>query len=102
VLTPEEPDPLGLEPAAVLQLQALLSLKAGPLRGAHEISLEGVFPSGRIGPRVAQTVDFTDDRPGASFIVPLELEVHEPGTYGFDVQCGGALLTRIALHVQYA
>jgi hypothetical protein len=34
--------------------------------------------------------------------VPIELEVGEPGTYWFDVECDGRLLSRILLVVEMA
>jgi hypothetical protein len=99
VLTPEADDSVGLAPAAELSLTALLSLKAGDQRGRHEVSLEGVYPSGGPGPRTARPIEFTDDMPGASFIVPLELHLHEPGLYAFDVRYDGTVLTRFGLQV---
>jgi hypothetical protein len=102
VLTPEGDDALGLRPAARLSLTAVVSVKAGSRRGSHEISLQGIHPSGNPGPTAARPVEFTDDMPGASFVVPLELEVHEPGLYAFDVRYDGTLLTRITLQVYYA
>jgi hypothetical protein len=101
MLTPEGDDALGLHPAAVLSLNAMLSLKAGSARGEHEVSLQGVYPSGSTGPSVARQVAFTDDMPGVSFVIPLELAVHEAGTYAFEVRCNGLLLTKISLQVVY-
>lgn len=101
LLTPEGDDALGLHPAAVLSLNALLSLKAGAVRGAHDVSLQGVYPSGTPGPGVARQIEFTDDLPGASFVIPLELAVHEPGTYAFEVRFDRRLLTTISLQVVY-
>lgn len=102
VLSPEGSDAPGLDAGADLSLTAVISLKAGDDRGHHEISLQGVYPSGQTGPQASRIVDFTDDMPGASFIVPLELHMHEPGLYAFDVRYDGALLTRIGLQVFYA
>ena len=99
VLTPEADDPLGLLPAGVVSLTALVSLRAGTVRGRHPLALRGVYPSGAPGPSVVRDVEFTDDLPGASFIVPIELQVHERGTYYFDVVFGERLLTRIGLQV---
>jgi hypothetical protein len=100
-LTPAPPDPLGLKPAGIVSLTAVVSLRAGEARGRHEVSLRGTYPSGADGPAVSRTVEFTDRVPGASLVVPLELEVHEPGTYHFDVRVDGALVTRIPLRVIY-
>lgn len=89
-------------PLAVLELTALVSIRAGSARGRHELSLHGRYPSGAEGPTSARLIDLTDDAPGASLIVPLELEVHEPGIFHFDVRFDGDLLTRIDLHVRVA
>jgi hypothetical protein len=99
VLTPEVDEEKELTTDVELSLTALVSLKAGNQRGRHEVSLEGVYPSGRPGPRTSRPIEFTDDMPGASFIVPLELHLHEPGLYAFDVRFDAALLTRIGLQV---
>lgn len=102
VLTPENDEAQGDTVAVELSLTALVSLKAGDQRGRHEVSLEGVYPSGRSGPRTARPIEFTDDMPGASFIVPLELHLHEAGLYAFDVRYDDMLLTRIGLQVYHA
>lgn len=98
-ITPERGDPLGLKPAAVVSLTALVSLRAGQCRGHHRLAVHGLYPSGAAGPSLTQTIEFTDDVPGASLVVPLELQVHEPGTYHFDVRFDDRLLTRMALQV---
>ncbi|MFN8060670.1 MAG: hypothetical protein U0Q12_16060 [Vicinamibacterales bacterium] len=88
---------------ALVPLMALVALRAGAMRGAHEATISGTFPSGVPGPSVSQRVVFTDDRPGVTLRVPLELSVQEPGTYWFDVRLDGRLLTRISLaaHVEF-
>jgi len=101
-ITPESGDPLGLRPAGVVSLTAVVSLRAGQSRGHHRLALQGVYPSGAEGPSLTQTIEFTDALPGASLVVPLELQVHEPGTYHFDVRFDDQLLTRMALQVVYA
>jgi hypothetical protein len=102
VLQPAGTDPLGLEPAAVISLNALVSLKAGSRRGPQAITLQGIYPNGAAGASITRLVEFTDALPGATFVVPLELQVHEPGTYGFDLRCEDEPLTRITLQVNYA
>ena len=103
VLTPDfrDDDPLGVRPVATLQLTALVSLRAGEVRGVHTLGLQGVFPSGARGPSTSRQVEFTDDAPGASLLAPVELQVFEPGLYRFDATFDGELLTRIDLHVHY-
>lgn len=100
-ITPAAPDPLGLKPAGVVSLTAVVSLRAGAARGRHQVSVRGIYPSGADGPSVTRTIEFTDEVPGASLVVPLELQVHEPGTYHFDVTFDEALLTRMALQVVF-
>lgn len=104
VLTPEQrdDDPLRLHPVATLSLTALVSVRAGDVRGVHTIGLRGIFPSGETGLSATREVEFTDEAPGASFIVPFQLEVSEPGLHRFDATFDGELLTRIDLHVRYA
>jgi len=102
VITPEGDDPLGLRPAAVLSLKAVVSLRAGDLRGEHRIALQGGYPGGAQGPSASRVIEFSDEAPGASFVVPVELQVHQPGLYSFDVLVDDRLLTRIGLQVVYA
>jgi hypothetical protein len=95
-------DPLGLRPSARLSLTALVSLRAGNARGEHVLALRSAYPSGSDGPAVRRTIDFTPDTPAASLVVPLELEIHEPGEYTFRVLYDEQVLTRMSLWVGYA
>jgi Family of unknown function (DUF6941) len=83
----------------IVPLLALVSLRAGRRRGWHELRVRGRYPSGEAGPSMARRVEFTDAHPAATFSVPIELEVDEPGTYWFDLECDGRLLSRILLVV---
>jgi hypothetical protein len=102
VVEPTAEDALGLHPAASVSLTALVSVKAGDVRGEHVLSLRSTFPSGSPGPGLRRPVEFTDAMPAASLVVPLELDIHEPGLYVFDAFCDEQLLTRMALWVEYA
>jgi hypothetical protein len=99
---PAEADPLELHPVAVLPLRLVVSLRGGSLRGWHGVEVVGRYPAGNAGPSTAMRVEFTDDRPNATIHVPLELEVHEAGTYRFDVTVDGRLLTTVPLRVVFA
>lgn len=101
-LRAESPDQLQLEPA-IVPLTVLVALRAGGVRGMRTIEVRGVFPSGGMGPAVKQRVTFSDDRPGITLRVPLELSVQEAGTYWFDVISESALITRISFeaHVEF-
>jgi hypothetical protein len=96
-----EDDPLGLRPAAIVSLRLMVSLRAGTLRGAQAVQVVGRYPAGNAGPSTGVQVEFTDERPAATINVPLEIQVHEPGTYRFDVLVGGALVTVVPLRVLF-
>lgn len=81
---------------ATLQLMALVALRAGDCRGQATVRVKGRFPSGLPGASVTHRVQFTDERPGASLRVPLELCIQEAGTYWFDVEVDDRLLTSIS------
>ena len=87
------------EPVRV-PLTLLVVLRAGSIRGLSEVKIQGRYPSGEEGPAVAQRVRFSDESPGATLTVPVELEVISPGEYAFDVSCDGRLLTRVSLIVR--
>jgi hypothetical protein len=94
-----EADPLGLRPLAVLPLRLLIALRAGDIRGWHDVEVVGRYPAGNTGPSTGVRVEFTAERPTATINVPVELEVHEAGTYRFDVVFDGRLLTTVPLQV---
>jgi hypothetical protein len=94
--TPEEAPPL------VLNVRAVVALRAGDTRGARTIGIRGTFPSGAEGLHAHRIVQFTDQRPAVTLNMPLELELPETGTYRFDVTCDDALLTVMTLTVEQA
>lgn len=100
-LPPSDQDPLGLRPVAVLPLRLLVSLRAGAARGTRRVDVVGHYPAGNAGPSTGMQVEFSDDRPAATLNVPVELEVHEPGTYRFDVLVDGRLITSVPLRVLF-
>ena len=100
--TPSESDPLELRPAAVLPLRLAVMLRAGTLGGWHTVEIVGRFPAGNAGPSAGMEIEFTPERPTATINVPIELEVHEPGTYRFDVVFDGTVLTSVPLRVLYS
>ena len=99
---PTESDPLELRPLAVLPLRLVVSLRAGDLRGWQAVEILGRYPGGRAGPSTGLQVEFTETRPTATINVPLELEVHEPGLYRFDVMVDERLLTAVPLRVVFS
>ena len=95
-------DPLELRPVAVLPLRLVVSLRAGDCLGWHEVGVAGRYPAGNVGPSTGVRVEFSADRPTATINVPVELEVHEPGSYRFDISLGGRLLTTVPLRVVFS
>jgi hypothetical protein len=93
-----EGEDLRADPAKIT-LTALVALRAGQWRGPFTVRVQGHFPSGLPGPSVSSRVFFTEDAPGATLTVPLDLEVQEGGVYRFDVSGEEGRLTEIALHV---
>jgi len=101
VVEPEGDDALGLHPAAKVTLTAVVSLRAGDLRGRHALGLRSAYPSGPGGPGIERTIEFTDQDPAASLIVPIELNVHEPASTRSMRFFDERLLTRMSLWVGY-
>ena len=97
--SPDDSDPLGLKPIATLPLRLIVSLRSGSVRGRVDVRVVGRYPGGSAGPSTGLQVEFTEQRPVATINVPLELEVHEPGTYRFDVLAEGRLVTVVPLVV---
>jgi len=96
VLTPQN---AADAPPLVLNLRAVIALRAGDVRGARTIGLRGIYPSGADGLHASRVVQFTDTRPAVTLNLPLELELPEAGTYRFEVTCDDDLLTLISLSV---
>ena len=79
----------------------VVSVKAGDLRGTHILALRSAYPSGQPGQGLQRAIEFTEQTPAASLVVPLELDIHEPGVYSFDAFFDDRLLTRMSLWVGY-
>jgi len=98
-LTPQQPEDA---PTLVLNLRAVIGLRAGEVRGLRTIGIRGWYPSGAEGLSAQRPVQFTDARPAVTMNVPLELELPEVGVYRFDVSCDDDLLTVMTLTVERA
>lgn len=97
--TPQQPPDA---PALVLNVRAVVALRAGEVRGGRTIGIRGVYPSGAEGLQASRVVQFTDERPAITLSLPLELELPEVGVYRFDITCDGTLLTVLTLAVERA
>jgi hypothetical protein len=99
---PSEADPLGLRPVAVLPLRLVVTLRAAQRWGRHAVEITGRYPGGRPGPSTGLQIELSEARPNATLNVPIDFEVHDPGTCHFDVAVDGALLTTVPLRVVFA
>jgi len=95
------PDPGTAAAPAVVRLLGLVSVRAGSIRGPHQLSLKAHFPDGGEGPALVRPIEFTDLAPGATLSFPLELEARDAGLYWFDVYFDDRPLTRIPLIVEH-
>jgi hypothetical protein len=101
-LPPSDSDPLGLRPVAVLPLRLVVTLRSEDDWGTHRVEITGRYPGGKAGPATGMQVELSSQRPSATINVPIELEVHEPGRYRFDVSVDGELLTMVPLRVVFS
>jgi len=83
-------------------INLLIKLKVGMVRGTHSIQIRLVKPSGESPPPIDQTALFEgeDDR-GVDIVVNMHLKFEMPGTYWFDISYDGNRLTKIPLRVIY-
>ncbi len=96
-LTPQSPSDA---PDLVLNIRAVVALRAGEVRGLKQIGIRGTYPSGAEGLSASRQVQFSDARPAVTLSLPLELELPETGLYRFDITCDGELLTVLTLAVE--
>jgi hypothetical protein len=86
-------------PAGIVNLNLYVMFKSGDARGAYQIGVRTVSPSGP----VVSTVQFPmlmegEDR-GAALVAQITLEVREEGVYWFEVLLEDTLITRVPLRV---
>lgn len=100
-ITASGPAPPEEMPAGQISFPAVITLKAGMLRGKYDIKIVPVAPSGKKmhGPSVSAYFE-GDDR-GVNVILTINLTVKEEGVFWFDVSVQDLLLTRIPLRVVY-
>jgi hypothetical protein len=82
-------------PNMSMRLNAVIALRAGDLRGSHTVAVRGRYPAGLDGPMVSRLVEFTDETPAATLLIPVEIELEHVGTYWFDVLFDQRTITRI-------
>lgn len=86
-------------PPGIVNLNLFLMFKSGDARGAYQVSVRTISPSGP----VISTAQFPllmegEDR-GAALVAQIALEVREEGIYWFDVLLEENLVTRIPLRI---
>ena len=90
--------PKGSQP--VLNLRGLLSLKSGPVKGEHKLSIKIIRPNGATkGEVVLPPIKFLGGDQGQNVLLNIGLQIEEEGLYWFDVLFEEELLTRIPLMI---
>jgi len=88
-------------PQVAVQIVAVVSLKAGILKGTQNVKLSLVRPDGQIGPSMTTPALFQGDERGTNIITNLGLQFEQDGLYWLDVFVQDSLVTRIPLRVVY-
>jgi Family of unknown function (DUF6941) len=90
-----------MQPQSLSQLNMVVVLKSGPMRGKFKWNIVAVTPSQKQIPGPEMNALFDGEERGVALVQPLELIAEEEGLYWFDVMLEGQLLTRIPLRVMY-
>ena len=88
-------------PEFPLQLTAVVSLKAGFLRGKYSVTVKPRTPSGQELPSVVLPILLEGDDRGTNLVLKLAFNVKEEGLYWFDVLIEDKLLTRMPMRILY-
>ena len=83
-------------------LTLLIKLKSGSARGAHDLEVRLVKPSGESPPPLMQTVYFEgeEDR-GIDIVANMRIKFDLTGVYWFHVYLDGVRLTQIPVRIIY-
>ncbi len=84
---------------AALNVQALISLKAGPVEGEHTVSLVLEKPTGERKEVFSTTLKFLTPDQGQNLIASMTIGVDEDGLFWMDVLFDGEVLTRTPLKI---
>ena len=83
----------------ILQVQALIALRAGSFRGAATLGLRGVASSGKVEDIHTGPIEFVEGHVGVNLMLNIAITVSEPGMHWFDVLLDGRVLTRMPLDI---
>lgn len=89
--------PEGVKP--IINIQGLVGLKSGPVKGNHTMKIVVERPSGERKEVFSQPVTFLGRDHGQNLILNVGLAIEQDGLYWFDVMFDDEVLTRIPLMV---
>jgi len=76
-------------------------MKAGKLRGRHEVKLVPQLPSGETRPPLVMQVYFEADDQGQNLIADMRFTFALEGVYWFAVYFDDDLLTKLPFRIKY-
>lgn len=95
--------PANLPPEAIPPLQLshtlLICLKSGEARGSFSLHLSVEQPSGIRMPEQILPVFLEGEDRGVNLVIPMQLQLQQPGLYWFDLRLEDERLTRIPFRV---
>lgn len=83
----------------MISVQALVSIKSGPVTGQHTLKIISERPSGERRDVHAQPVELRGKDHGINLILNIGIGIDQDGLYWFDVLFDGELLTKFPLVV---
>jgi hypothetical protein len=89
-------------PISVISTSLAVTFKSGIYRGAMDLVITPISPSGRRMPEIISTLIFeSDDERGSGVTGEIGFPVPEPGLYWFEVKLGDTIVTMMPLRVVY-
>lgn len=89
-------------PTVRYPLQFVLALKAGNVRGRHELTLVPQLPSGETLPSHTVSVQMEGEGKRVNLVLQLDIPYAMEGLYWFQIRFNGLVLTRIPLELRYS
>lgn len=84
-----------------LFLQAMVSIRAGDVRGEHVVHFGTSPDAGLSCPTLIYVVEFTDDQQVWTEIIPVAISVNAPGRYWYEVLFDAKPITRLPLVIRH-
>ncbi len=98
---PEMTDPPKEMPPINWNWKLVVTMKAGKLRGRHEVKMVPQLPSGETRPPLVMQAYFEADEQGQNLIADMRFTFALEGVYWFAVYFDDDLLTKLPFRVKY-